>query len=90
MQIPKEAALLRVFIGENDRHHGKPLYDAIVMTAQELQMAGAMVLSGPLSFGKSSRVHRPEFSDYRRTCRCWLKWSTARIRSTISCRCWMV
>jgi hypothetical protein len=47
MQIPREAVLLRVFIGENDRHHGKPLYEAIVMTAREMQMAGATVSTRP-------------------------------------------
>jgi len=57
MQIPKDAMLLRVFIGENDRHHGKPLYEAIVMTAREMHMAGATVLRGPMSFGRSSRLH---------------------------------
>jgi uncharacterized protein len=57
MKIPKEAVLLRIFIGENDSHHGKPLYEAIVITAREMHMAGATVLRGPMSFGKSSRLH---------------------------------
>jgi PII-like signaling protein len=57
MQIPKDAMLLRIFIGENDRHHGKPLYEAIVTTAREMHMAGATVLRGPMSFGRSSRLH---------------------------------
>jgi uncharacterized protein len=52
-----DAMLLRIFIGENDRHHGKPLYEAIVMTARQMQLAGAMVLRGAMSFGKSSRLH---------------------------------
>ena len=57
MQIPKDAMLLRIFIGENDRHHGKALYEAIVTTAREMHMAGATVLRGPMSFGRSSRLH---------------------------------
>ena len=57
MQIPKEAVLLRIFIGEDDRVHGQPLYEAIVMKARELQLAGATVLRGPMGFGRSSRLH---------------------------------
>jgi PII-like signaling protein len=57
MQIPKDAVLLRVFIGENDRYHDKPLYEVIVMTAREMHLAGATVLRGPMGFGKSSRLH---------------------------------
>jgi uncharacterized protein len=57
MQIPNDAVLLRVFIGENDRYRTKPLYEAIVLTAREMHMAGATVLRGPMSFGKSSRLH---------------------------------
>ena len=56
-QIPKDAMLLRIFIGENDRHHDKPLYETIVTTAREIQMAGATMLLGPMSFGRSSRLH---------------------------------
>jgi hypothetical protein len=90
MQIPKEAVLLRVFIGENDRHHGKPLYETIVMTAREMQMAGATVLRARSASASRVAFIPPGFSAYRRTCRWWSKWSTARIRSTISCKCWMV
>ena len=57
MQIPHEAVLLRVFIGESDRWEHKPLYEAIVLKARELHLAGATVLRGPMSFGKSSRLH---------------------------------
>ena len=57
MQIPKDAALLRIFIGETDRFHGKPLFEAIVMKAREMHMAGATVLRGPMGFGRSSRLH---------------------------------
>lgn len=57
MQIPDQAVSLRIFIGENDHFHGKPLYEAIVMTARERHLAGATVLRGPMGFGKSSRLH---------------------------------
>ena len=57
MQIPRDAALLRIFIGESDRHHHQPLYEAIVLKARELHLAGATVLRGPMGFGKSSRLH---------------------------------
>jgi PII-like signaling protein len=57
MQIPKQALLLRIFIGENDQCDGSPLYEAIVMKAREQHMAGATVLRGPMGFGKSSRLH---------------------------------
>jgi PII-like signaling protein len=57
MHLPHEAMLLRVFIGESDRWNHKPLYEAIVLKAREMQMAGATVLRGPMGFGKSSRLH---------------------------------
>jgi uncharacterized protein len=57
MLLPRDATLLRVFIGESDRFEGHPLYEAIVLKARELHMAGATVLRGPMSFGKSSRLH---------------------------------
>ena len=57
MQIPKEAVLLRIFIGENDRHEHQPLYEAIVLKAREMHMAGATVLRGPMGYGHSSRLH---------------------------------
>ena len=57
MQIPHEAVLLRIFIGESDRYEHKPLYEAIVLKARELHLAGATVLRGPMGFGKSSRLH---------------------------------
>ena len=57
MQIPHEAVLLRIFIGESDRWEHKPLYEAIVLKAREQHLAGATVLRGPMGFGKSSRLH---------------------------------
>lgn len=57
MQIPHDAVLLRIFIGESDRWEHRPLYEAIVLKARELHLAGATVLRGPMGFGKSSRLH---------------------------------
>jgi uncharacterized protein len=57
MKLTGEAKLLRIFIGENDQWHGKPLYEAIVLKARELHLAGATVLRGPMGFGAHSRLH---------------------------------
>ena len=57
MRIPESGYLLRVFIGESDKWHGKPLYRAIVMKARELGLAGATVLRGPMGFGAKSHLH---------------------------------
>ena len=57
MQIPHDAVLLRIFIGENDRFEHAPLYEAIVLKAREMHLGGATVLRGPMGFGHSSRVH---------------------------------
>ncbi len=55
--IPKDGVLLRVFIGESDRHHGLPLYEWIVKNALEAGMAGATVLRAMQGFGANSRMH---------------------------------
>ncbi len=57
MHLPHDAMLLRIFIGESDRWHHQPLYEAIVLTAREMHMAGATVLRGPMGYGKSSHLH---------------------------------
>jgi PII-like signaling protein len=57
MKIPQDGYLLRIFIGESDHWHGKPLYEAIVMKARELHVAGATVIRGPMGFGANSRLH---------------------------------
>ena len=57
MQIPNDAVLLRIFIGESDRWEHKPLYEAIVLKAREMHLAGATVLRGQMGFGKASRLH---------------------------------
>ena len=57
MQLPRDAVLLRIFIGENDRLKHRPVYEAIVLAARESHLAGATVLRGPMGFGKTSRLH---------------------------------
>jgi|ERR1700722_9647947 PII-like signaling protein len=57
MSLPKDAVLLRIFIGETDRFEGRPLFEAIVLKAREVPLAGATVLRGPLSFGRTSNLH---------------------------------
>src|SRR5947199_10631283 len=57
MKLEGEAILLRIFIGESDKWQGKPVYEAIVLKARELHLAGATVLRGPMGFGANSRLH---------------------------------
>lgn len=57
MQLPQNATLLRVFVGQDERYEHQPVYEAIVMKAREHHLAGATVLRGPLGFGHSSRIH---------------------------------
>ena len=57
MQIPRDAVLLRIFFGEDDKFGGLPLYEAIVLKARELHVAGATMLRGHVGFGHSSRIH---------------------------------
>jgi len=57
MTLPKDGKLLRIFIGENDKHGGQPLYEWIVRAAREQGLAGATVLRGHEGFGANSRLH---------------------------------
>lgn len=57
MQLPKDAMLLRIFLGESDKAGHRPLYEEIVLKAREAHLAGATVLRGPMGFGHSSRLH---------------------------------
>ena len=62
MQLPHEGTLLRIFIGEADRHQGKPLYEWIVLQAREQGLAGATVLRGMMGFGANTRkIHTFRF-----------------------------
>ena len=57
MQLPRDAVLLRIFIGEDDKSGHIPLYEAIVLKAREMHLAGATMLRGAVGFGHSSRLH---------------------------------
>lgn len=57
MKLPEEGTLLRIFVGENDRCGGRPLYEMIVLKARELNLAGATVVRGLMGFGAHSRMH---------------------------------
>jgi uncharacterized protein len=62
MQLPQEGSLLRIFIGEADKHQGKPLYEWIVLQAREQGLAGATVLRGMMGFGaKTRQIHSFRF-----------------------------
>ncbi|HYV28471.1 MAG TPA: DUF190 domain-containing protein [Candidatus Eisenbacteria bacterium] len=57
MKTPEQGKLLRIFIGESDRWHHQPLFEAIVFKARELGLAGATVLRGPMGYGANSHLH---------------------------------
>lgn len=57
MHIPEDGYLLRIFVGESDRHGHHPLYEAIVLKAREAGLAGATVTRGVMGFGKHSVLH---------------------------------
>ncbi len=56
-KLPDKGCLLRIYIGESDKAEGKPLYEAIVLKARALGLAGATVLRGIMGYGANSRVH---------------------------------
>ena len=57
MQIPQDAALLRIYFGEDDKAGNLPLHEAIVLKAREMHLGGATVFRGQSGFGHSSRIH---------------------------------
>src|SRR6266545_3621645 len=57
MKVPENGQLLRIFIGESDKWQGKPLYEAIILKARELGIAGATMLRGMMGYGAASRIH---------------------------------
>jgi PII-like signaling protein len=57
MTLPEDGMLLRIFIGESDKHRGRPLYEAIVLKARKAGLAGATVLRGLMGYGAHSRLH---------------------------------
>ena len=63
MTLDRHSKLVRIFIGELDKYKGKPLYEALVLTARENGIAGATVVRGILSYGASSRIHAAKLLD---------------------------
>lgn len=63
VQLERDSKLLRIFIGELDKYHHQPLYEALVRAAKEQGIAGATVLRGILSYGASSRIHTAKLLD---------------------------
>jgi PII-like signaling protein len=63
MQAPQSAVLLRIYTEEGKRNGGRPLYEAIVMKAREMGLAGATVLRGPMGFGHSHAIHTAKILD---------------------------
>jgi uncharacterized protein len=57
MKVPENGQLLRIFIGESDKWEGIPLYEAIILKARELNIAGATMLRGMMGYGAASRIH---------------------------------
>lgn len=57
MTLPRDAMLLRIFVSEDDRFEHRPLYEAIVLKAREMHLAGATVLRGSIGFGHASHLH---------------------------------
>jgi uncharacterized protein len=57
MRPLQDALLLRIFLGEDEKSGSKPLYEAIVLKARELHLAGATVLRGPMGYGANSQIH---------------------------------
>jgi hypothetical protein len=57
MRAETNAVLLRIYLGEDDRAGSRPLYEALVLRAREMGLAGATVLRGPMGFGHGSRLH---------------------------------
>jgi PII-like signaling protein len=53
----EEGCLLRIFVGQSDTWQGESLFEAIVLKARELHLAGATVFRGMLGYGASSRLH---------------------------------
>ena len=78
MALSRDAVLLRIFIGEDDKADHRPLYEAIVLKAGEMHLAGATVLRGPMGFGHSSVLHTTKIVRLSQDL------STARRRSTNS------
>jgi uncharacterized protein DUF190 len=84
--IPTEGKLLRIFVGEADHWHGKPLYEAIVLEARKRGLAGATVIKGFMGFGAHSRIHTAKLLGCLRISRSSSRSSTRPETSKRSCR----
>jgi PII-like signaling protein len=87
MQIPRDAVLLRIFFGEDDRFHNQPLHEAIVLKARELHLGGATVLRGHIGFGHSSHIHTTKIMRLSQDLPVIVE--IVDKRSIYSCLCWM-
>ncbi|MEO8822739.1 MAG: DUF190 domain-containing protein [Ginsengibacter sp.] len=58
-----DAKLLRIFLGESDKHYQKPLYETIVFEAKKQGLSGATVLRGIMGFGANSKIHSSKLFD---------------------------
>jgi hypothetical protein len=81
MDDHSEAVLLRIFIGESDHWHGKPLHLALVEKAREQGLAGATVLRGIEGFGARSVIHATRFLELSTTCQSQSRSRTRRRKS---------
>ena len=89
MHIPKDAMLLRIFFGENDRFEQQSLSEAIVLKAREMHLAGATVLRGPMGYGHSSRLHTAKILRLSFDLPMVSRSLTQKPRSMSSCLCWI-
>lgn len=63
MTLPNAALLLRIYLGEAERAGATPLYEALVIKARDMGLAGATVLRGPMGFGHSGEMHTAKILD---------------------------
>jgi len=63
MENNPAAKLLRIFLGESDKHHQQPLYETIVFEAKKQSLSGATVTRGIMGFGANSRIHTAKLFD---------------------------
>lgn len=89
MFLPKEGLLLRIFVGEDDSTDHMALYEAIVMKARELNIAGATYFGAAWDSGLPAGFTRSEFSVSRKICQLCLRLWIPRKRSILSFLTWM-
>ncbi len=89
MQIPRDAVLLRIFFGEDDKFHHLPLHEAIVLKAREMHLGGATVLRGHVGFGHSSHIHTTKILRLSQDLPVVVEIVDRRKRSMRFCQCWM-